>query len=268
MTEIRTSNISDIDIIPFVALKDNYVYLLHRRQSRRCLVVDPSDAGTVVTELEKRNLNLELILNTHHHHDHVGGNGALVARYHIPVYCSEPDLPRIANAQRGLSAGEAFQFDGIEIKILAIPGHTLGQLAFYVPLAKAVFVGDTLFALGCGRLFEGSAEQMWSSLRTLMTLPGETRIFFGHEYTNVNGAFAASLEPANQGVQERVTAASRALNTFGFVPAPTLKEERTLNPFLRAGDQDYKNKLGLSEASDLQVFTHLRQLRDGFQFTA
>lgn len=241
------------------ALKDNYCYLIAREGSTRALVIDPSDEVPITSALAAQGLNLDVIINTHHHPDHVGGNVALARRHPVHIYCSTTDLPRVPGATRGLADNEVVEFDGLKFKILTIPGHTQGQIALFFAdgvttpegrTGPAVFAGDTLFAMGCGRLFEGTPEQMWQSLARLTKLPPETLLFFGHEYTERNAAFAKALEPENSLITERLEAARAALAKSPTVPPPTLQEELAVNPFLRAGT--------------LEEFTRRRAARDHF----
>ena len=251
-----------IEIIPVPVLKDNLAYLVHRVNSTEALVIDPSEPGPIVQKLESSGLRLRLILNTHHHHDHVGGNTALAQRFQAPVWCSVTDLDRVPCAERGLKDNEVLEFDGVRFATLAIPGHTQGQVAFHFADDRAVFVGDTLFAMGCGRLFEGTAAQLWSSLKRLMSLPEPTRIFFGHEYTERNARFALALDPDNQAIESRLRATLRALRERGVAPAPTLADELTVNPFLRPAR--LAKQVGLASASELEIFAELRRRRDDF----
>jgi len=249
----------DARVITVPALKDNYSYILAREGSDRALAIDPSEEAPVAKALAANSLKLDVIVNTHHHPDHVGGNLALARTFSAHVYCSTTDLTRVPGATRGLADGEIVGFDGLKFRVLAIPGHTQGQIALFFAdgvttdggrAGPAVFVGDTLFAMGCGRLFEGTPEQMWMSLGRLARLPRETRLFFGHEYTERNAAFAKALEPQNTLIDKRLEAARAALSGGPVVPPPTLAEELEVNPFLRAGS--------------LAEFTRRRAARDTF----
>lgn len=256
---------STIETVIVRALKDNYCYLVRRVGSADALVIDTSELTPIQEKLAELDLNLKLILNTHHHGDHVDANEDLVSHWQCPVYCSDVDVSRIPKATRGLKDGELFEFDGIQIRVLAIPGHTRGQVAYYIPEANFVFVGDTLFSMGCGRLLEGTPEQMLQSLRRLCDLPKETRVFFGHEYTEKNGTFARDAEPDNKSILDRMRASREALSARGIAPAPTIGDELKVNPFLRLDSASLRRQLNFSTESDLEVFTSLRRLRDVFQ---
>lgn len=252
----------EIAIITIRTLKDNYTYVVHREGSSLALVIDPSEAGPVRRMLRDMNFELGLILNTHHHHDHVGGNLELVQAYGAPVFSSERDLDRIPYAECGLRDGDGFEFDGIRIQALSIPGHTAGQMAFLLPDANAIFVGDTLFSMGCGRLFEGRIQEMWRSLQRLKSLPDEIELYFGHEYTLINASFARQVDPDNMKISERVRESEEMLKTYGICFAPTLAEEKEINPFLRPDDPSIRKAVGLEKATDLEVFARLRRMRD------
>lgn len=230
------------------ALKDNYCYLV--AGGRTALVIDPSEAEPIMTALRDLGLKLGLILNTHHHPDHTGGNLELVEHWQCPVSCSERDFERIPGATRGLRDGETFDFEGLRFQVLAIPGHTEGQIAYHVE--DALFVGDTVFEMGCGRLFEGTPAQMFASLARIQALPPTTRLYFGHEYTETNARFAKKAEPENEfAIDERLgEVRSQLQRNAGIAAAPTLETEQKVNPFLRA--------------KTLEDFTRLRAARDTF----
>lgn len=247
------------------ALTDNYCYVVYRSGSHQALVIDPSEAGPIKACLEANDLNLGLILNTHHHHDHVGGNLALAEEFAAPIYCSKTDFARVPGATRGFKEGDVFDFDGIKIKVYEIPGHTHGQIAFYIRDAQALFVGDTVFSMGCGRLFEGTPSEMFASLSRIKAFEPETQIYFGHEYTETNGRFALSVEPGNAGIRSRVESVRSELQSSSVASAPTIADEIKVNPFLRANSAEIRKSLGLETATDVEVFTRLREMRNTFK---
>lgn len=227
-----------IEVFLESALKDNYIAIVREPKSGSVAVIDPTVAEPVLNFLAAKNWSLNLILNTHHHWDHVGGNDQLTSQYHCPVYASEIDGQKIHGITKFVKDGERFQFGEEMIRAIHIPGHTLGHTAFYFETSKVVFAGDTLFSLGCGRLFEGTASQMWSSLQKLMLLPDETKLYCGHEYTLSNAKFALAIDPENFELRRREQQA-RALRDQGLPTLPsTIGLEKASNPFLRAGSAE------------------------------
>ena len=215
----------EISFIP--AFKDNYIWLL--TLGKRAVVVDPGDARPVIAKLLADDLLLEGILITHHHADHQGGIAELQARWHPEVYA--PGNESITGCTRPLVGGECIDILGQVVRVMAVPGHTLGHLAFYTP--GALFCGDTLFGAGCGRLFEGSPEQMSASLDSIAALPDDTRVYCAHEYTEMNLRFALAVEPDNAAISQRVERVA-ALRAAGLPSVPsTLADEKATNPFLR-----------------------------------
>jgi hydroxyacylglutathione hydrolase len=218
----------EISLIP--AFKDNYIWLLTR--GKRAVVVDPGDAAPVIARLEGDDLTLEGILITHHHADHQGGVAELKARWPVEVFA--PANESITGRTRPLSGGEQINILGQMVDVMAVPGHTLGHLAYLAP--GALFCGDTLFGAGCGRLFEGTPEQMSASLDSIAALPDDTLAYCAHEYTEMNLRFALAVEPENAALQARVAKVA-ALRAAGRPSVPlTLGEEKATNPFLRCAE--------------------------------
>lgn len=252
----------DVEIIP--ALSDNYAYLLRDTASDKAAVVDPSEAPPVLKALKQTGWQLDYILNTHHHWDHTGGNLEVKQATGCQIVGSRVDRDRIPGIDIDLGEGDTFELGQAVAQILEIPGHTRGHIAFWFPEHEALFSGDTLFIIGCGRVFEGTYEQMWKSLDKLRNLPKHTRVFCGHEYTVKNARFALTVDPTNQALQERLNRAQeQRAQGEPTVPA-TIEEERATNPFLRPESPEIRETLGLAKASDVRVFTELREAKDLF----
>ena len=252
----------EIELVP--CLKDNYAYLLHDPATGLTGVVDPSEAAPVIAALERRGWTLSHILNTHHHWDHTGGNPELKKRTGALVVGPKPDEARIPMIDVALGDGERWKLGEAEARILFIPGHTRGQIAFWFPESKAVFCGDTLFPIGCGRHIEGTPRQMWASLGKLRSLPPDTRVYCGHEYTQANARFARTVDPGNEKLRARAAAVD-ALRAKGAATVPsTIAEERLTNPFLRADQPSLASELGLRGADPVTVFAEVRRRKDHF----
>jgi hydroxyacylglutathione hydrolase len=252
-----------IALVPL--LTDNYGYLLHDSTSGETGIVDPSEAAPVLAAARERGWRLTHILNTHHHHDHTGGNLALKQATGAAIVGPAPDRERIPGIDIALDEGETFRLGSAAAEILFIPGHTKGHIAFHFRGEKAVFCGDTLFSLGCGRMFEGTAPMMWASLDKLRRLPAETRIYCGHEYTAANARFAVSIDPDNEALRRREGAVA-ALRGKGEPTIPsTMGEERAANPFLRADDPGLAAAIGLPDAPPSEVFGEIRRRKDNFR---
>ncbi len=245
-------------------LSDNYSYLLQDENTNTVGVVDPSEFIAVDKEIKKKYKKLDFILNTHHHADHVGGNLELKEKYNSKIVCSFHDKGIIKNADITLKDGDTFSFGKTNFRAIHIPGHTLGHVAFYSKNAKVLFSGDTLFSLGCGRIFEGSFEQMFNSIEKIKKLPSDTLIYCGHEYTEKNGDFAVSIDDQNEVLKERIkNVVSKVKQGLPSIPV-SLKNELDTNIFLRCENEKIKNKLQMHNASKLEVFTKLRNLKDQF----
>jgi hydroxyacylglutathione hydrolase len=255
-------SILEIELVP--CLKDNYAYLLRDTASNAVGVVDPSEAAPVLAALARHGWTLTYILNTHHHWDHTGGNLDLKAKTGAHVVGPAADRERIPGIDIALHDGERWKLGEAEAQVLFIPGHTRGHVAYYFAESKAVFCGDTLFALGCGRMFEGTAPQMWTSLSKLRALPSETRVYCGHEYTQANARFALSIEPKNAALRAR-SASVDGLRAKGLATVPsTIGEERETNPFLRADRPGFAEEVGLIGADPVAVFAEVRRRKDNF----
>jgi len=255
---------SKLEIEPVPCLKDNYAYLVYDRSEGVCGIVDASEPEPVKRALEARGLKLTHILSTHHHMDHVGGNLALKQAFAPEVVGAAKDAARIPGIDKGFTEGEVFSLGSHKAKVLEIPAHTSQHIAFWFEADRAVFTGDTLFAMGCGRLFEGTAEMMWTSLSKLMQLPDDARVYCGHEYTEANGRFALTVEPHNHDLSARMDEV-RATRAKGLPTIPsTMGLEKRTNPFLRARSEEIRRTLGLEGASNVEVFAETRRRKDKF----
>lgn len=253
-----------LEILQIPVLQDNYNYVLHDSGSGETVCVDPSLAAPVVFLLEEKGWRLTAIWSTHHHNDHVGGNAELQAITGCDVYGYEGDAHRIPGITRPVKQGDSVVIGSYRADILFLPGHTLGHIAYYLSEAGVLFSGDVIFGCGCGRLFEGMPQQMYESLGKIMSLPDETRIYCGHEYTEANGRFAVTVEPGNVHLQQRM-AAVQELRRQGIPTAPlTLAEEKSTNPFLRPSSGEIRNRLHMQDADDVAVFGEIRRLKDIF----
>jgi hydroxyacylglutathione hydrolase len=230
-----------MEIVPVPAFTDNYIWLVHDEPSGETAVIDPGDAAPVLSEAERRGWRVTLIWNTHWHPDHTGGNLALKQATGAPI--SGPAAGRIPGRDVALSEGDEVRIGDHVGRVIEVPGHTLDHIALVFDDACVAFVGDTLFAMGCGRLFEGTPQQMYRSLERLAALPPETRLYPAHEYTLANGRFAAHAEPGNADIAERLREVT-ALRDQGKITLPTtVEEERRTNPFVRASDADSLGRL-------------------------
>jgi hydroxyacylglutathione hydrolase len=253
-----------LEIEPVPCLRDNYAWLAYDRGEGVCAVVDPSEAEPVRRALASRGLRLTHILNTHHHMDHVGGNLALKAEFGAAIAGPGKDAARIPGIDVGVIEGDSYSLGSHAAKVLEIPAHTRGHIAFWFEGDSAVFTGDTLFAMGCGRLFEGDPPTMWASLSKLMMLPDRTRVFCGHEYTEANGRFALTLEPGNADLKARMEEV-RAVRSQGRPTLPsTIGLEKKTNPFVRARSAEIRRTLGLEAAGEVEVFAETRRRKDAF----
>src|ERR1700761_7996439 len=249
----------NVALVP--CLSDNYAYLLWDG-SGPVAVVDPSEPEPVRKALAERGLKLTHILNTHHHLDHCGGNLALKEEFGAQVVGPGKDRARIPGIDTGVGEDAPWHFASRDVRVLEIPAHTSSHIAFV--LDGAAFTGDTLFAMGCGRLFEGTPAMMWSSLSKLMKLPDATKIYCGHEYTLSNGKFAVTLEPKNSDLQARMkdVEALRAKNA-STIPS-TMGLEKKTNPFLRPDSAEIRATLGMQSSDDVSVFAEIRKRKDSF----
>jgi hydroxyacylglutathione hydrolase len=240
-----------LDIVAVPAFADNYLWLVHDANSGETAVVDPGDPAPVLAEADKRGWRITKILNTHWHPDHTGGNLAIKEKTGAIIIGPEGENGRVPGLDQALKEGDRIRIGDHEAEVWEVPGHTIGHIAYIFREDKVAFVGDTLFAMGCGRLFEGSAEQMHHSLGRLASLPADTKLYCAHEYTLANARFAAHAFPSNEAISERLAKVTSQRNRGEATVPTTIAEERATNPFLLAGD--------------VQHFADLRAEKDNFR---
>ena len=250
------------EIVTVPCLKDNYAYLIHGND--KTALVDAPEAGPIIAALDARGWSLDEIWITHHHMDHIEGVEELRGRYGARIVGAVADARRLPGLDSELGDGDTFDFAGSTVSILDVSGHTIGHIAYYLPDANAVFTADSLMALGCGRVFEGTMEQMWLSLSKLAGLPPETMVYSGHEYTMTNARFALTIEPENPALLARVSRIEEAREHNQPTVPSQLSDELETNPFLRAGLADVKSLLNMSGQSDPEVFAEIRHRKDSF----
>ena len=250
-----------IEIIP--CLSDNYSYLIIEKDTNTVSIIDPSEFGTC-DEIIKKYKKLDYILNTHHHADHIDGNIQLKKKYNSKILGFIGDKDRIPGIDIFLKENQYQKIGGLLFKVIFIPGHTRGHIAFYFEKEKVVFTGDTLFSLGCGRVFEGTHVDMLNSLNKLRILPPETKVYCGHEYTKTNLDFCLKYDTNNTFLKVKSKEINSKLkNNLATMPT-TIGEEIKTNIFLRCNDNHIKQSLNLKDASDKEIFTKLRDLKDAF----
>lgn len=253
-----------LQIVTVPCLSDNYAFLLHNSDTGHTALIDAPEAAPIMDELKSRGWTLSILLITHHHDDHIAGVDALRAEFGCIVIGGEADAHRLPRLDSTVIEGDTVDFAGHKIHVMDVSGHTVGHLAFYVPDAKAVFTADSLMALGCGRLFEGDADQMWASLSKLAALPADTIVCSGHEYTAANGKFAVTIEPDNPALMSRVQDIE-ATRAKGEPTVPSILQlELDTNPFLRASLASVKAAIGMADATDAASFAEIRRRKDAF----
>lgn len=253
------------EIHQFICRSDNYGVLLHDHKSGETAAIDAPDATEIGRQLEERGWRLSHILTTHHHGDHVEGNLALKQRFGCTIIGPQGEAAKIPGIDRAVPGGESFSWAGHEVRVLDCPGHTAGHIAYHLPEDELLCAGDTLFSLGCGRVFEGTMEEMHRSVSQFAALPASTRLYCGHEYTQSNARFALSVEPGNAALVARAAEVDR-LRADGKMTCPSLLgAELKTNPFLRTGSTEIRKNLGLADSSDAEVFAELRRRKDSFR---
>jgi hydroxyacylglutathione hydrolase len=254
-----------LEVVRVPALTDNYLWLVREPESGAVAVVDPAEAAPIERALAERNWRLTHILNTHHHGDHVGGNLALKAATGCTIVGPRADRARIPGIDVEVGDGERYRFGAATAEVFDVPGHTRGHIAYWFAASDALFCGDTLFLMGCGRLFEGTPAQMWDSLGKLKRLPGSARIYCAHEYTQSNARFALSVDGGNAALVARARAVADARARGEPTVPGTLAEELATNPFLRADRPELAAAVGLPPGDPVAVFAAVRRAKDQFR---
>jgi hydroxyacylglutathione hydrolase len=253
-----------LQVHQFPCLEDNYGYLVRDATTGVTAAIDTPSAAAIEAALRQKGWRLDYILNTHHHDDHAGGNLELKAKTGCRIAGPRADAARIPGIDIALGDGDHFDLGSRRATVLDTPGHTRGHIVYVFAADSAAFVGDTLFAMGCGRLFEGTPAQMWNSLQKLLRLPDDTRVYCAHEYTQKNARFALSVEPGNADLVERAAEVDR-LRAMGLPTVPTtIGRERRTNPFLRPDSPALRATLGLPGASLVEVFAETRRRRNTY----
>jgi len=253
-----------MQITPIPCLTDNYAYIINDNNSKTIGVVDPSEAQPIISYLKKENLKLNYVLNTHHHFDHIGGNIELKKIYNAKIVGFIGDKHRIPGIDITLKNNEQWNFGNSTVKILHIPGHTLGKKCYFFEKKKIAFTGDTLFSLGCGKIFEGDHNQMLLSLNKIKKLPKDTKIYCGHEYTHKNAEFCMKYDSGNLDLVKKFQKIKQ-LRSNNLPTVPTsLEDELKSNIFLRCDQNELKIKLNMKNQEDFKVFKKVRDLKDIF----
>ncbi len=252
------------EIRQFTCRRDNFGVLVHDPAGGVTISIDAPEEAPIVEALEREGWRLTHILTTHHHDDHVAANEALKRRFGVEIVGPAGEAARIPGLDRAVRGGDRFALGGIAVEVIDTPGHTAGEISYFLPGEKALFAADALFSLGCGRLFEGDAAQMWESLRRLRALPDDTMLYCGHEYTATNARFALDVDPGNLLLQERVKEVEALrVERRATLPVPLGREKRT-NPFLRADDPELASAFGMAGADPVALFAALREKRNGY----
>ncbi len=253
-----------LQIEQFMCRSDNFGILAHDPATGETAIVDAPETAPILAAIERTGWTPTVILTTHHHADHVEGNLALKEKFGLTIVGPEAEAAKIPGIDRTVKDGDTFRFGGETVHVIATPGHTAGHVCYHFPASGIAFTGDTLFSLGCGRLFERKPPDMFASLAKLMALPLDTTVYCGHEYTQANARFALSVDPNNPILKQRAAEIDR-LRADGKPTLPTtLRQEMVSNPFLRAHDPAIRRHLGMADASDEAVFAEIRKRKDLF----
>ena len=252
------------ELITIPCLSDNYAFLLYNVENRSAFLVDAPEARPINEALHKNNLILEQIFLTHHHADHIDGLNGILEKHDPLTIGAQADINRLPKLDKYVRPGDEISFQKQTGTVLDVSGHTIGHVALYISAQHILFSGDSLMALGCGRLFEGSAEQMWQSLSRLLSLPDNTKICSGHEYTENNASFALTVDPQNPDLTRRSENVKFARSNKLFTVPSKLGLEKKTNPFLRPFDKKIRENLNMLGSTDVEVFSKIRLLKDNF----
>jgi hydroxyacylglutathione hydrolase len=254
--------VAKLEIHQFMCLSDNYGVLIHDPQQRVTAAIDAPEANAVREALKAKGWTLTHILVTHHHADHTQGIEPLKSETRCSVIGPKGEAAKIKGLDRTVGEGDKFSFGGVDVEVLDTPGHTAGHISYVMPSERTAFVGDTLFAMGCGRVIEGNPKMMWASLQKIAALPAGTQVYCGHEYTVANARFALTVEPENEALQARAKEVEK-LRAAGKFTLPTrIEEELATNPFLRPQSAAMRKRLGMEKAEDWQVFAEVRERKN------
>ncbi len=251
-----------ISLIPI--LEDNYSYIISDLKSEVTACVDPGSSEEIEGFLKKNNLKLDYILSTHHHFDHVDGNLSLKKKFNCKIVGNYHDRDRIPGIDITLKDSESFSIGEHKLIVMETPGHTIGHICYYLNDISTLFSGDTLFSLGCGRLFEGSCKQMVQSILKIRSLPGKTKVYCGHEYTESNARFALHLNSEDMELKKKIEQIKKKRDNLQPTIPTTISKEVELNPFMKFDDLDYLNSIGLENVSNEENFRKIRKMKDEF----
>lgn len=253
-----------MEITQFICRSDNFAVLIHDEASGLTAAIDAPDGKAIEKMLKVKHYRLDFLFITHHHVDHIAGIDHLKTTYGAKVVGPKKEAEKISGIDQVVDEQSRFEFTGHSIKVIETPGHTLGSVCYYFAENKLLFTGDTLFSLGCGRLFEGTAEMMFSSLAKLKALPDDTKLYCGHEYTKENARFARTIDPQNTALLNQAAAVDRLIAVGESSLPSSIKIEKAANPFLRCDDPAIRRTLNMENASDIAVFAEIRRRKDQF----
>ncbi|NTF34164.1 hydroxyacylglutathione hydrolase [Rhizobium skierniewicense] len=253
-----------LEIEVFSCHSDNFGVLLHDSETGATVSIDAPEEAPIIDALDRRGWTLSHIFTTHHHQDHVEANLSLKEKFGCAIYGPHDEAIAIPGLDKSAADGDEFDFAGRPVHVIGTPGHTAGHICYYLPDDALLFAADTLFAMGCGRLFERPAADMWQSFQKLMALPDDVRVYFGHDYTLSNARFAVTIDPDNAALQQRAREVEIKRNSGEFTIPTTIGLEKQTNPYMRVADPAIRTHLGLTGATDAEVFADIRTRKDNF----